>query len=198
MDRYSMGARIILASASPRRRQLMAQLGIGCEVIESGADELACGSAYEQVEVLALRKARAVGRKVCGEAIVIAADTLVAVDEQILSKPADRAEAFKMLKTLQGRRHTVYTGVALLKVGPDGEERVISFVDYADVFFRALDDGEINRYIDTGEPFDKAGAYGVQERGAALVARVEGDYFTVVGLPLSRLVVALEELGAGL
>ncbi|MCL2397197.1 MAG: Maf family protein [Defluviitaleaceae bacterium] len=185
--------RIILASASPRRRQLMAQLGINCEIIESNADETASGPADKQVEELAVRKAQAVRRQIDGEAIIIAADTLVAIDGQILAKPTDAAEAFAMLKTLQGRQHTVYTGVALIKT--DKEDHLHSFVEAADVFFRPLTDWEIEGYIATGEPFDKAGAYGVQDIGAALVARVEGDYYTVVGLPLSRLVVALDNMG---
>jgi len=191
--------RIILASSSPRRRQLMAQIGIDCEIIASDADETADEPACIQVKELALRKAHAVRDKVQGEATIIAADTLVELDGKVLSKPTDGTDAFAMLSALQGQRHTVYTGVAVIKTGTDGAiQRTINFVEAADVFFRPLTDDEINAYIDTGEPFDKAGAYGAQERGAALVARIEGDYFAVVGLPLARLVVALKEIHVNL
>jgi len=190
-----MNTRYILASASPRRKQLMAQIGIACEIIESNVDETAIGAAKSQVEELALRKACAVCGKVAGEAVVIAADTLVALDDEVLGKPTDRAEAFAMLSALAGRRHTVYTGVAVVKLDAAGAAvRTISFVEATDVFFRPLTDDEINAYIDTGEPFDKAGAYGAQERGGTLVSRIEGDYFAVVGLPLARLVVALRDV----
>ena len=184
--------RIILASASPRRRQLLTQIGINFEVVESGADETAHGAAHKQVEVLALRKADAVRQKISGEAIIIAADTLVELGGEVLSKPVDAEEAFKMLKALQGRRHTVYTGVALVRTGDN--KAISAFVEVADVFFRHLSDAEIRAYINTGEPFDKAGAYGVQDRGAAFVRRVEGDYFAVVGLPLARLVEELAKI----
>ena len=190
-----MNIKIILASSSPRRRQLMAQLGLPCEIIASDVDENAQGSAKEQVAELARRKAQAVRAKIDSNEtyVIIAADTLVEVDGKILAKPADHTEAFAMLKSLSGRRHTVYTGVVLLKVGE--KERITSFVEQAQVLFRPLSDDEILAYIATGEPFDKAGAYGVQDKGAALVARVEGDYYTVVGLPLSRLAVELAGLG---
>jgi len=190
-----MNIKIILASSSPRRRQLMAQLGLPCEIIASDVDENAQGSAKEQVAELARRKAQAVRAKIDSNEtyVIIAADTLVEVDGKILAKPADHTEAFAMLKSLSGRRHTVYTGVVLLKVGE--KERITSFVEQAQVLFRSLSDDEILAYIATGEPFDKAGAYGVQDKGAALVARVEGDYYTVVGLPLSRLAVELAGLG---
>ena len=185
--------RLILASASPRRRDLMAQLGLDCEVIESGADETAFGPAPAQVEELARRKAAAVRDKISGPAIIIAADTLVSIDGRILSKPDDEAEAFDMLKTLSGKCHTVYTGVALAAAGG-----MSSFVESAHVTFRELTDREILGYIATGQPMDKAGAYGVQDKGAALVAHISGDYYTVVGLPLARLTAALWELGVNI
>ena len=188
-----MSVRIILASGSPRRRRLMALAGIECEIIESGADEMIEGAPSYQAEALAIRKARTVRPLVTGEAVIVAADTLVAIDGRVLGKPADAAEAFAMLKTLQGRRHTVYTGVALIRVG-DGGETLNSFVDSADVIFHKLSDAEINAYIATGEPFDKAGGYGVQDCEGALVERVEGEYTTVVGLPMPRLLQALKTL----
>ena len=213
--------RIILASGSPRRRQLLEQVGIAHEVIISGADETVDGPPEEQARILALRKAEAVrdvitGRAVSdmitgksahcstgnkgihdaagGNTVIIAADTLVYIDKKVLGKPDGPDDAFDMLKTLQGRCHTVYTGVAVLRVGDDGC-MAESFVEAAKVYFRKLSDAEIWAYIGTGEPFDKAGAYGVQEKGALLVECVDGDFFTVVGLPLARLAVTFTEIG---
>ncbi|MCL2235799.1 MAG: Maf family protein [Defluviitaleaceae bacterium] len=180
--------RLILASASPRRKQLLEQAGVEFEVIESCVDENIRGTAEEMVAELALRKARAVAEKIKGEATVIGADTLVSIDSKVLEKPATRAEAFEMLKSLEGRKHTVYTGVAIIKGGV-----VKSFVESADVFFRPLTDAEIYAYIDTGEPFDKAGGYGIQGRGALLVEGIEGDFYTVMGLPLCRLFLHLND-----
>jgi len=182
--------RIILASGSPRRQQLLSQIGISFEIIVSDADENIEGPVHNQVEALAKRKALAVKPQVSGEAVIIAADTLVSVDGRVLSKPADKEDAFAILNVLQGRKHTVYTGVALIK-----GKTLHSFVDAADVYFRPLCNKEITGYINTGEPFDKAGAYGVQGRGAVLIERIEGDFYTVMGLPLSRLCVALGEMG---
>jgi len=186
--------RIILASGSPRRRQLLNQIGIPHEVIVSGADETIDGPPDMQVKDLALRKANAVCNNLNDDAVIIAADTLVYIDGNVLGKPACCDEAFAMLKTLQGRCHTVYTGVAVLRVDAGVISQQI-FVETANVYFRELMDEEILAYINTGEPFDKAGAYGVQDRGALLVDRVDGDYFTVVGLPVARLGVALREMG---
>ena len=200
--------RIILASGSPRRQQLLAQVGIPCEVIVSGADENIDGPPDYQVRELALRKAQAVQKMIKSEvtkdvfgnnvqkpsfydnAIIIAADTLVHIDDKILGKPTNPDDAFQMLKSLSGCTHTVYTGVALIKSG-----EAMSFIDTAKVHFRNLTDDEILAYIATGEPFDKAGSYGVQDRGALLVDRIEGDYFTIVGLPVAKVAVALRDMG---
>ena len=185
--------RIILASSSPRRQQLMEQAGIPCEVIVSDVDENIAGLAQEQVEKLALSKADAVRKQVSGEAIIIAADTLVSLDGQVLSKPACGADAFSMLDALQGRKHTVYTGVAVIRAG-DNDDEIHSFVESADVYFRPLSKYDIGGYISTGESFDKSGAYGAQGRGAVLVERIEGDFFTIMGLPISRLCKLLSDL----
>ena len=183
-------SRIILASGSPRRQQLLRQVGIAHEVVVSGADETIVGPPDKQALALALRKAKAVQGIVGGDAVIIAADTLVYIDDKVLGKPDGPEDAYNMLKTLDGRCHTVYTGVALVK-----GESVHSFVDAAKVYFRKLSDAEIWAYIGTGEPFDKAGAYGVQEKGALLVDRIDGDFFTVVGLPVAKLAVALAQIG---
>ena len=172
----------------------MAQADISCEIIVSDIDENISGLAHKQVEELAIRKAVAVRSNIDGKAIIIAADTLVSIDGKVLSKPTDEADAFAMLKALQGRKHTVYTGVSIIKISDEGDV-FRSFVDAADVHFRPLSDDEIRGYIATGEPFDKAGAYGVQERGAVLVSRIEGDFYTVMGLPISRVCVELAKMG---
>lgn len=189
--------RIILASGSPRRRQLLDQVGIPHEVIVSGADETIDGPPEFQVRELALRKATAVREIISGDAIIIAADTLVYIGDEVLGKPDSPDDAYAMLKKLQGRYHTVYTGVAVLRAN-EKEEMTESFVETSRVYFRELTDTEIWAYIDTGESSDKAGAYGVQEKGALLVERVEGDYYAVVGLPVARLAITLQKIGVKL
>jgi len=169
--------------------------GIPCEVIVSNVDETIKGEPEIQVRELALRKARATFSMLSEEQrlenpIIIAADTLVYINDEVLGKPEDATEAFEMLDDLQGKKHTVYTGVALLQ---DNYEH--TFTDAADVYFRALSHDEIWAYIATGEPFDKAGAYGVQERGAVLVDKIDGDFYTVVGLPISKVCRALAVMG---
>jgi len=181
--------RLILASGSPRRRQLMEDAGFEFEVVESCVSEDAHGECESQVEVLARRKALAVAEKTEDSAVIIAADTLVSVDGQVLEKPASRGDAFEMLSTLSGNKHTVFTGVAIVHNG-----EITSFVEATDVYFRPLTDAEINDYIDTGEPFDKAGAYGIQGRGAMLVSRIEGCFYAVMGLPMARLFVELKRV----
>jgi len=190
-----MNKSIILASGSPRRRQLLEQAGIKHKVIVSGADETVTGNPAEQVKELALRKAKAVLPLVDannGSTIVIAADTLVFIEDEVLGKPENYDKAFEMLKKLQGNNHRVYTGVALLDVA-SGMSNV--FADVAEVTFRPLSDEEILAYIATGEPFDKAGAYGIQEKGATLVDHINGDFYTVMGLPISKVCTALAQMG---
>ena len=184
--------KIILASGSPRRRQLLKLANIPHEVIVSNTDETIEGEPMYQVLELALRKNKAVQPLVNHEAIIISADTLVYIDGEVLGKPSGADEAYKMLKKLQGKPHTVYTGVALYRT-TDG--MLDSFTAKADVFFHPLTDKEIHAYIKTGEPFDKAGAYGIQERGAVLVEKVIGDFYTVVGLPISMVCKSLAKMG---
>ena len=195
--------RIILASASPRRQQLLEQAGVTFEVIESNIDENIVGTAKERVETLAKLKAEEVFAKLLSKelpnaglqsnTIIIAADTLVTIDDEVLEKPKDAEEAAAMLTTLQNRKHTVFTGVAIIK-----DNITHSFVEQAEVHFRPLTKEEITAYIATGEPFDKAGAYGIQGKGALLAERIEGDFYAVMGLPLSRLSVELKKLGVNL
>jgi septum formation protein len=184
----------ILASASPRRKELLKQIGIEYDVIVSDCDESYEENLqpYDVVKELAKRKAKAVYESltdVTEETMIIAADTVVAHNGKILGKPKDRVDAKKMLSELSGDKHTVYTGVALLNA-KTGEYKA-AFYEKADVFFRKLTYKEIEAYINTGEPMDKAGAYGIQGKGAILVDKIEGDYFTIVGLPLTKLYIHL-------
>ena len=180
--------KLILASASPRRREILKNAGFEFEVKTSEADEtLPDGiSPEDAVELLAKLKNEAVRAE--SDTTVISADTIVVCDGKILGKPKDEADAFDMLRTLSGREHFVYTGVCLRK----GEKKTVFFEKTA-VYFYELCDSEISAYITTGEPMDKAGAYGIQGNGAVLVKKIDGDYLNVVGLPLARLVRELKE-----
>ncbi len=176
---------LILASGSPRRRQLLEQIGIEarCVLPEAAERPLAEGEApQDHVVNEALTKAHSVARRY-PQSLVIGADTAVVIGETVLGKPSDEADAARMLRLLSGREHQVYTGLALVR----GETEVASDLVTTHVTFRDLCDWEIEAYVTSGEPADKAGAYGIQGRGAILVARVEGCYFNVVGLPLARL-----------
>ena len=172
---------VILASGSPRRRALLDMVGISCEVcipyIEENTDKTVPS---EIVKDLSLQKALSVAPKYPGQA-VLAADTIVEIDGRILGKPKTEDEAFSMLKMLSGRTHSVYTGVAL--IFPDGS-RDSFYSETRGTMFDNSDD-LIRDYISTGEPMDKAGSYGIQGTGAYLVEKVDGDYGTIVGLPVS-------------
>ncbi|HEX6629493.1 MAG TPA: Maf family protein [Gemmatimonadaceae bacterium] len=186
--------RVILASQSPRRRDLLTLVGIEHEVRPADIDErvLPGERPDAHAERLARGKAAALAARAAaaGDAIIVAADTIVVVDGQILGKPADAADAQRMLRQLAGRTHTVYTGVAVTRAG-----HAVSGVERVEVTFRPLDDAEIAAYVATGEPMDKAGSYGIQGFGATIVQRIDGDYFAVMGLPLVRLVALLRTVG---
>ena len=188
---------IILASQSPRRKELLGQMGLkGFKIIAPDVDETMEEnlSPAQMVEELSLRKARAVADHVEDEeALIIAADTVVALDGGILGKPVDEREAFGMLSALSGNRHRVYTGVTVLR-----GSRSITSHEETIVTFRELDPEEIMDYIATEEPMDKAGAYGIQGLGALLVSGIEGDYFNVMGLPVYRLGRILSAFGVDL
>lgn len=181
--------RVILASQSPRRRQLLALIGVEHEVRPANLDETQFpGEAPRQhAERLAREKASAFQ---ASDAVVVGSDTIVVVDGDVLGKPRDAAHAREMLRRLSGRRHEVMTALAVAWRG-----RVESAVEEVDVTFHPLTDDDIDRYIATGEPMDKAGAYGIQGYGATIVASVDGDYFAVMGLPLQRFVRLLERVG---
>lgn len=182
-----------MASASPRRRELLEQVGLPCEVMPSEITEHNFGMADPEalVKRLALSKARDVARKV-KEGIVIGADTVVVYRGKILGKPIDEADAEGMLRKLSGHEHEVMTGLAIVDV--DRGEEAVECVK-TKVKFRRLSPEEIREYVATGEPLDKAGAYGIQGKGAALVKSIEGCYYNVVGLPLAKLVEMLKSLG---
>jgi septum formation protein len=176
---------LLLASASPRRRGLLARLGLPFETTVSGVDEDAFSepSPEGMVRELAIRKAEAVAASLAA-GLVIGADTTVVLDGEWLGKPASEAEAFAMLSRLGGRLHRVYTGVAVVDAS---EMTTTSGVVHRDVLMRPFSDEEIRVYVATGEPMDKAGAYGIQGFGRALVASVNGCFNNVVGLPLCEL-----------
>lgn len=184
---------LILASNSPRRRELLRQIGVHFSVAPADVDEnIMPGEAAETYATRVARdKARIAAARVHA-GIVIAADTIVVFDDEILGKPADSTEAACMLEKLSGRVHSVITAVVLKDAGT-GRELVKSAT--TKVWFRKLSPVEIASYVESGEPLDKAGAYGIQERGALLVDRIEGCYFNVVGLPLSILGELLKEMG---
>jgi septum formation protein len=183
---------LVLASASPRRRELIAQLGIPFTVRVPNVDESPWPdeSPREHTIRLARDKAAKIAQQ-HRDQWVLGADTTVVIDGRILGKPVDRADAHRMLKTICGRWHTVFTGFCLMHAA-DGR----SFADSvaSDVFIRALTDEQIGAYIDTGEPMDKAGAYAIQGVGAGLVQEVRGSYTNVVGLPLAEVAILWERI----
>ncbi|USG64137.1 Maf family protein [Brevibacillus ruminantium] len=187
---------LILASSSPRRRELLQTIGLSFTVITSDVDESTEPdlSPQEVVEQLAYRKAKTVAEKV-EEGVVLGSDTVVVLDGVILGKPTDEEHAFQMLTSLQGREHVVYSGVALIdaKTG-----RVELNHSKTQVRIRSLTEREILAYIRTGEPMDKAGSYAIQGIGATLVESIAGDYFTVVGLPLRLTADMLSRFGISL
>jgi septum formation protein len=183
---------IILASSSPRRRKLLEMLGIQHEVVPANVPEVRRPG--ESATAMATRLARAKAESVARDrphALVLAADTVVVIDNDVLGKPENASEAHHMLELLSGRSHVVITAVAL--ACPDGN--TLERSDETQVWFRELSSQMIADYVTTGEPLDKAGSYGVQGYGAILVDRVEGDFFSVMGLPLRLIAEMLEDAG---
>ncbi|MFJ8260441.1 Maf family protein [Rummeliibacillus sp. NPDC094406] len=174
----------ILASASPRRKEIFARLNIPFDIVTSDVEETSVQATEvsEYVKGVALLKARDVAKKTSGK-VVIGADTIVAKDDQLLHKPTSHEEAMSHLRTLSDSAHDVLTAVAIIK--ENGEET--TFVENTKVFFKNVSDELLESYVATGDPFDKAGGYGIQTDGVFLVERIEGDYLNVVGLPLATL-----------
>lgn len=187
---------LILASASPRRRDLLYQVGCRCRVVPSEAAEMVAHGAVSPAALAvnnALAKARRVAARAAANDVVIGADTVVVLDDTILGKPVDDADAVRMLTSLAGREHSVVTGVAVIKGRLELTDHVVTRV-----LFRPLSRQEIVRYVATGEPRDKAGAYAIQGRGALLVEAITGSYSNVVGLPLTQTAALLAQVGVHL
>ena len=186
--------KLILASASVRRAEILHDAGFFFTVLSSAIDETpyAGESAHDLVQRLAFAKAELVAARAVGPAIVIGADTEVTLEGHIFGKPRSSDDARHMLEKLSARTHAVVTGVALIRL-PDAER--ITFVESTLVHFASLSPEDINRYLATGEPHDKAGAYAIQGRAGRFIPRIEGCYFNVVGLPLARLQAALTAFG---
>jgi len=194
---------LILASRSPRRAALMGQIGLSFRVVPSriSEDEDVPSDPEQHVLILSRRKAEEVARRI-GAGLILGADTIVVLDGTVMGKPSDPEDAACMLSRLSGRTHRVLTGLRLVgepsaawEEGATGASVFLSDVVSTRVSMRVLSWEEIDRYVSTGEPLDKAGAYGIQGKGAALVERVEGCFYNVVGLPLSRLIVMLRRMG---
>ena len=178
--------KVILASNSPRRRELLHQIGIQPEVIPSQIEELTTSQLPEEIVVeLSLKKAEDVADRTLESALIIGADTIVAVDGMILGKPKSHEDAYKMVKRIQGRSQEVYTGVTLI-YKEKGRSRGRSFVEKTEVSVYSMTEKEIKSYTDSKEPMDKAGAYGIQGVFAAYIEGIHGDYNNVVGLPIGR------------
>lgn len=191
-----LNAKLILASGSPRRAEILRNAGFTFETIAAGVDETPLRG--EGAEAYVLRVARAKACAVAsrlrgseGDAFVLAADTIVSAEGELLGKPADADDARRMLRLLSGRTHEVLTGVAIA-TRPAGDE--IAAAEKTRVTFRALAESDIENYISSGEPFDKAGGYGIQGLGGRFIPRIEGCYFNVMGLPLARASAMLDEL----
>src|SRR5258708_2911337 len=186
--------KLILASSSPRRAEILANAGLAFSVLSSAVDE----SPYPGetpaalVQRLANAKADLVTARAVGPAIILAADTVVVLDDKILGKPSSIEDARHMLQQLSGRTHSVLTGVALVRL-PDGERR--QFIESTLVHFRPITDEELSSYLATEEPYGKAGAYAIQGIAGRFIPRIEGCYFNIVGLPLSRTLTELKTLG---
>ena len=186
---------VILASQSPRRKQLLEMLGLEFTIIPAKGEEVVPAGAgpQETVRALSRQKAAAVAVNACEEDIIIAADTIVWYENMVLGKPRDEQEAARMLSALSGNVHQVYTGVTVRQ-----GDKILSAAECTDVRFRKLSGREIDAYIATGEPMDKAGAYGIQGVACLFVEGIDGDFFNVMGLPVCRLGKMLKELGVEL
>lgn len=189
--------KIILGSGSPRRKELLSQIGVPFEVRVSDKEEIYTQTIPKEiVKELALMKAENVASEIPAKnTIVIGADTVVVHQDQILGKPKDEQDAFRMIRSLQGDVHQVYTGVAILDFDGDGEKTVISHAVETRVSVNPMSEEEIWKYVQSKEPMDKAGAYGIQGKFSAFIEKIEGDYFNVVGLPVSYVYQMLKQLG---
>ncbi len=201
-------SRIILASASPRRKELLEQIGIEFEICPAKGEEVITKTLPEEVVMeLSKQKAEEIASMVLSfeenhkeittptDILVIGADTVVAHQGKILGKPKDEADAKHMLRALSGNTHSVFTGVTLVLIDKQGRCGEVVFYEKTDVTMHTMSEKEIEHYVATGEPMDKAGAYGIQGKCAIYIEKIEGDYNNVVGLPISRLYQELKKIG---
>ena len=201
-------SQIILASQSPRRKELLEQIGLEFEICPAKGEEIITKSIPEEVVMeLSKQKAEEVAAMVTSfgenhkeittpsDIIVIGADTVVAYDGKILGKPSDEADAKRMLTMLSGNTHSVFTGVTLVLIDKTGRAGELVFYEKTDVKMHAMTEAEIDRYIATGEPMDKAGSYGIQGKCAIYIEKIDGDYNNVVGLPITRIYQELKNIG---
>lgn len=192
--------KVILASNSPRRKELLAGMGVEFEAMPSLKEEVMTkDNPSEVVLELSQQKAEDVATMVEGESIIIGADTVVAIDDMILGKPKDEDDAIRMVGLLQGRSHSVYTGVSIIikegESGNDNKQRLIQFAEETKVYVYPMSKDEICNYVATREPMDKAGAYGIQGKFATFIKGLEGDYYNVVGFPVGRIYQTLQQEG---
>lgn len=201
-------SQIILASQSPRRKELLEQIGLEFEICPAKGEEIITKSIPEEVVMeLSKQKAEEIAALVSSygenhkeittpsDILVIGADTVVAYDGKILGKPKDEADAKRMLSMLAGNIHSVFTGVTLVFIDKSGRTGEVVFYEKTDVKMHEMTDTEIERYISTGEPMDKAGSYGIQGKGAIYIEKIDGDYNNVVGLPITRIYQELKKIG---
>lgn len=189
---------LILASGSPRRREIMEQVGLEFQVMVSKKEEVITKETpQEAVQELATQKAQDIANDLNGDGYIIGADTVVVQNGSILGKPKDKEDGIQMLSRLSGQNHSVYTGVCILYKKADCIVDKICFYEETKVTMVSMSEEEIKEYVETGEPMDKAGAYGIQGKAAAFIKKIDGDYYNVVGLPISRLVRELRGMGYG-
>lgn len=179
--------KVVLASGSPRRKEIFEQVGITFEVMISNIEEVTTKEKPEEIVLeLAEIKALDIAKQMNENVIVIGADTMVAMNGQVMGKPKNEADAKKMIGMLQGNKHQVYTGVSIV-IKKSEKERCLSFVEKSEVLVNPMTEGQIDAYLGTDEPYDKAGAYAIQGKFAVNIGGIEGDYYNIVGFPISRL-----------
>ena len=185
--------KLILASASPRRKELLAKTGLAFDIIPAKGEETITKTIPAEVVMeLSLQKAREIAEQQAEDCIDIGADTIVAKGEEIMGKPKDKADAFRMLDRISDDCHQVYTGVTIIRTGEQAE--TVTFAEKTDVYLYPISEKDITTYIESGDPMDKAGAYGIQGDFAVHVKGIEGDYYNVVGLPIGRVYQELKKM----